>query len=185
MIGWLAGHVHHHQGDAVVVEVAGVGYDVRVASSEELRVGDPVGLYVHTVVRADAIVLYGFSTREERAFFDLLLATPGVGPATALGALRTMPLGELAATIEAGDVKRIAQIPGVGPKTASRIVLELKGKVVLADADPAPVRADGVEDALRSLGYSGAEIRDALSGVELSGDEATALREALHLLRRT
>jgi Holliday junction DNA helicase RuvA len=111
----------------------------------------------------------------------MLLATPGVGPATALGALRTMTTSELAAAIESGDAKRVAQIPGIGPKTANRIVLELKGKVVVA-ADADASHDDAVEDALRSLGYNAAEIRDALRDVP-AGDESATLREALHRLR--
>jgi holliday junction DNA helicase RuvA len=185
MIGWLEGVVRHRlPSGAIVVDVRGVGYEVHVAR-DEFSPGDGAGLFIHTVVRDDAILLYGFVTSEEREFFELLLATPGVGPSTALGALRTMTTGELAGAIESGDVKRVAQIPGIGPKTASRIVLELKGRVVVLSGDVARAVADheAVEDALRSLGYTGAEIRDALRDVEPSGDEAATLRAALHRLR--
>lgn len=182
MIGWLEGEVHHRLASgAVVVDVRGVGYEVHVAR-DEFSPGDRASLFVHTVVRDDAILLYGFVTAEERAFFELLLATPGVGPSTALGALRTMTTEELAGAIESGDVKRVAQIPGIGPKTASRIVLELRGKVVTV-GEARAVDHEGVEDALRSLGYSGGEIRDALRDLAPDTDEATALREALHRLR--
>lgn len=188
MIGWLAGNaVHRYPNGALVIDVQGVGYEVQVASSEDVRSGDPIELFIYTVVRDDAIVLFGFVTVQEREFFELLLVTPGVGPSTALGALRTMSIDELANAIDTGDTKRIAQIPGIGPKTAGRIVLELKGKVV-AGASPVtgrgPHRSGAIEDALRGLGYSGPEIRGALDDVELPDDESEALRQALQLLRR-
>jgi Holliday junction DNA helicase RuvA len=189
VIGWLAGRALFRQAnDAVVVDVAGVGYEVHVASSDDVALGEPIELFVYTVVRADAIILFGFETFEDRAFFELLLVTPGVGPSTALGALRTMSVNELAMAIENDDAKRIAQIPGIGPKTASRIVLELKGKVMVSgtvvEGFRGPLRSSAIEDALRGLGYSAQEIRGALADVELPDDESTALREALHLLRR-
>jgi Holliday junction DNA helicase RuvA len=185
MIGWLGGHVlHHHANGAVVLDVAGVGYEVHVATCDEFRSGEPLELFVYTVVRADAILLYGFKTYADRE----LLVTPGVGPSTALAALRTMPTNELAGAIERGDAKRVGQIPGIGPKTASRIVLELKGKVgEVGDYAPSkstPLRSSAIEDALRALGYNVAEIRQALGDVTLPDDESEALREALHLLRR-
>lgn len=188
MIGWLGGHVvHQHANGAVVVDVGGVGYEVHVASNARFGSGEPLELFVYTVVRDDAILLYGFSAYREREFFELLLATPGVGPSTALAALRTMTVDELADAIERGDAKRVAQIPGIGLKTAQRIVLELKDKV----APQAPVvprtasPQDAIDDALRALGYSTQEVREALDGVTLPADESAALRQALALLRRS
>lgn len=190
MIGWLGGHVlHQYVNGAVVLDVSGVGYEVQVATSDQFRSGEPLELFIYTVVRADAIVLYGFKSYADREFFELLLVTPGVGPSTALAALRTMATDELALAIESGDAKRVGQIPGVGPKTASRIVLELKGKVgVVGEYTPSvttPLRSSVIEDALRALGYSSPEIRQALGDVALPDDESEALREALHLLRRS
>jgi Holliday junction DNA helicase RuvA len=177
MIGWLHGTIlHHHASGAAVLDVHGVGYEVHVASFDEYRIGDVVELFIYTVVRADAILLYGFASYEDREFFELLLATPGVGPSTALAALRTMTTGEL------------ATIPGIGSKTASRIVLELKGKVMVPDTYVAMATSkpenDAIEDALRGLGYTTQEVRQALAGVTLSDDESAALRQALSLLRR-
>jgi len=190
MIGWLRGQVlHHHANGALVLDVHGVGYEVHVASFEQHRPGDDLELFIYTVVRADAILLYGLATFEDREFFELLLATPGVGPSTALAALRTMTRAELASAIESDDAKLVATIPGIGAKTAARIVLELKGKV-LVPGDFVPRSAaksenDAIEDALRGLGYSTPEIRQALQGVTLSDEEPTALRQALALLRRS
>jgi Holliday junction DNA helicase RuvA len=188
MIGWLSGRVVHHlRNGAVVVDVQGVGYEVHVAEHVPPGVDDLVELSVFTVVREDAIQLFGFATVEDREFFELLLATPGVGPSTALGALRTMGVDELARAIEADDVKKVATVPGIGQKTAARIVLELKGKLV-ADERVEPVAGGhvnaAIDDALRALGYSAREVRDALGDVVLPTDESEALRAALALLRR-
>ncbi len=190
MIGWLGGRVlHHHGNGAVVLDVRGVGYEVHVAASDVPAVGDVVELFIYTVVRADALLLYGFATYEDREFFEMLLVTPGVGPSTALAALRTMSTGELASAIESDDAKLVATIPGIGPKTASRIVLELKGRVnvpatyVVSSTPSGP--HDEIEEALRGLGYSTPEVRQALSGVTLATDESEALRQALALLRRS
>lgn len=189
MIGWLSGSVvHDYPNGAVVVDVNGVGYEVHVASARVFRSGESVELFIYTVVRADAMLLYGFSTFADREFFELLLVTPGVGPSTALAALRTMTTDELAGAIEGGDVKRVAKIPGIGPKTASRIVLELKGKLNVTGSYESLVtgsqHSSEIDDALRGLGYSAPEIRQALEGVELPVDESEALRVALRLLRR-
>ncbi len=188
MIGWLSGRVVHGlRNGAVVVDVQGVGYEVHVAARVAPAVDELVELSVYTVVREDAIQLFGFATVEDREFFELLLATPGVGPSTALGALRTMGVEELARAIEADDVRKVATVPGIGQKTAARIVLELKGKVV-ADAQAAPASSAhvsaAIDEALRALGYSASEVRDALGDAVLPEDESEALRSALALLRR-
>ena len=193
MIGYLRGSVLIDQrlsGGSLILDVQGVGYEVTVASDLTFGIGAPLELFIHTIVRPDALLLYGFVTLDDRRFFETLLATPGVGPATALAAIRTIGTDALSAAIESGDVKSVAKIPGVGPKTASRIVLELKGKLVapttatVAPASPSSVGSD-IEDALRSWGYSSAEIRDALRDVTLPDDDAEALRYALTLLRRS
>lgn len=189
MIGWLAGRVVHElRNGAVLVDVQGVGYEVQVASSEAPKFDELTELFVFTVVREDSIQLFGFHTLEDREFFELLLATPGVGPSTALGALRTMSVAELAFAIEHDDAKKIATISGIGPKTASRIVLELKGKVFVDGAfEPSgPIEHvdAAIDDALHALGYTSSEVRAALRDVELPSDEAEALRVALQLLRR-
>ncbi len=182
MIGWLAGVVRRNDQGLLVLDVGGVGYQVHLASRRDVAEGTPLELHVRTALRDDSIILYGFFESEERDFFDQLLATPGVGPSTALAALRTMEMSDLVAAIEEGDVKRVATVPGVGAKTASRIVLELRGKVV-APLEPVAVPRD-LDEALRSLGYSAAEIRSALAEVEIPDDEAAALRLALARLAR-
>ncbi len=187
MIGSLRGRVHARlPNGAVVVDVGGVGYEVHVASSDPPKLNDVVELAIYTAVRSDAIVLYGFASFDERSFFTMLLATPGVGPATALTALRTMTMAELAAAIETGDHHRVAMVPGIGAKTASRIVLELHGKIDLDDRSGAgaPAVPSVIEEALRRLGYDAGEIRT-LADVELPSDDGEALRVALRHLGGT
>lgn len=190
MIGWLSGRVVHQlRNGACLLDVQGVGYEVHVASTDLPPFDELVELFVFTVVREDAIQLFGFLTLEDREFFELLLATPGVGPSTALGALRTMNVAQMAHAIENEDAKAIATISGIGPKTAARIVLELKGKV-LTDETYEPEAASehvdaAIDDALRALGYTSHEIRSALHEVDLPANESDALRSALQHLRRS
>jgi Holliday junction DNA helicase RuvA len=191
VIGYLRGSVvvdRQFDGGALILDVQGVGYEVTVASDAFFGTGTQLELFIHTIVRPDALLLYGFVTMKDRRFFETLLATPGVGPATALAAVRTIGADALAAAIDAGDVKAVAKIPGVGPKTASRIVLELKGKLVALAPSPRaiePTESSDIEDALRSWGYSSSEVREALRDVVLPDDDAEALRLALTLLRRS
>ena len=192
MIGWLRGDVVHlNPNGTLVLNVRDVGYEVAVSTRTlaALAEGAPAELHVHTHVRDDAIILYGFESRDERSTFELLLATPGVGPSTALGALSTMTPGELSAAVDAEDVTLLATIPGIGRKTASRLILELNGKLVASDdrAASSAGRADVASDltsALRQLGYSAGEIRDGLRDLELPDDDEAALRMALRQLGR-
>lgn len=189
MIGWLSGRVLHQlRNGALLIDVGGVGYEVHLASSDAPPFDELLELFVYTVVREDAIQLFGFYGAEEREFFELLIATPGVGPSTALGALRTMSVAELAFAIDSEDVKKVATISGIGPKTASRIVLELKGKVVseidFRESESTDHADAAIEEALRALGYTSHEVRDALRDVTLPDDESEALRTALQLVRR-
>ena len=186
MIGYLAGDVIYVSHGVITVGVAGVGYDVSVPSSlMHLSSGDAIELFVHTHVREDAITLFGFTSVEEREMFRLLLSTPGVGPSTALGALSTLSVAALTAAIFGEDVDTIATIPGIGKKTASRLVLELAGRLpetrTSANVAVSSVRSS-VESALKSLGYGAVEIRETLDATALPEDESEALRVALRQL---
>ncbi len=181
MIGYLSGEVVGVlPTGAAIIDVSGVGYEVLVASATQ--VGERRSWFVHTAVRADAIVLFGFDSLDEREFFTTLLGAPGVGPSTAMAALRTLGEGRLRSAIASGDSTAVATVPGIGPKTAQRIVMELKDKVGPSDASPS--QRQDIVDALKSLGYQASEIRNALEGVTLPDDEAEALRAALAALGR-
>ncbi|MBU6233460.1 MAG: Holliday junction branch migration protein RuvA [Acidobacteria bacterium] len=186
VIGYLTGEVVAVEQHTVTLNVGGVGYDVSV---HPLVASAPIGaaleLFVHTHVRDDAIVLFGFSSLREREMFRHLLATPGIGPSTAMGALATMPPEELAGAILREDIDAIATIPGIGKKTAARLVLELAGRLpALNDAVPSTSGLGDIESALRSLGYGTNEIRDALRDCVLPDDPSEALRLALKVLGR-
>lgn len=189
MIGWIQGEVISRRDGIVTLNVAGVGYDVVVPTRllNESNTGDVATYFVHTSVREDAITLYGFANEDERAMYRLLLSTPGVGPSTAMGALSTLTVNALISAIYAEDVTTIATIPGIGKKTAARLVLELAGKLPSLDqsaSTPVPSNATqaDLESALKSLGYGVVEIRDALAAIEIPSDEGQALRLALRQL---
>ena len=189
VIGWIQGEVVSRLDGVVTVNVAGVGYDVIVPQRllADALAGEQVTFFIHTSVREDAITLFGFADENERSMFRLLLSTPGVGPSTALGAISTFSVSNLISAIYAEDVTAIATIPGIGKKTAARLVLELAGKLPsLEQRDGANIPSKSthadLESALRSLGYGVSEIRDALAAIEIPSDEGQALRLALRQL---
>lgn len=194
MIGRLRGRVLADEGTgAVVIDVHGVGYDVLtpVGTLGRARVdaNGEVEIWVHTHVREDALDLFGFATEVDRRVFRLLLAVPNVGPKTALGVLSAMPVGELSRAVERSDHARLGKVPGIGKKTAERLVLELKEKLRGLDdsVGAAPVETLGNEaerllSALVNMGYRPGEAERAVSAL---GPKVTSeplgnlLREAL------
>ena len=164
MIAVLRGSISEKTPSRVIVDVAGVGYDVLVPLSTFYVLGEPgaaVTLRIHTHVREDVIALYGFVTRLEQDLFERLIAISGVGPKLALAVLSGIEPAELIRAIRTQDVARLTRIPGIGKKTAERIGLELKDRLAsLQIAEPAPAAstaADQLRDdllsALVNLGY--------------------------------
>ncbi|MGH2378183.1 MAG: Holliday junction branch migration protein RuvA [Candidatus Limnocylindria bacterium] len=163
MIAQVRGTIVSRGADHVVLDVAGVGYKVFVPRQPERN---EVLLYTHHAVREDGQFLYGFATREELALFELLTSVSGVGPRAALALLSISRTADLAAAIAGGDIAALARAPGVGKKTAERLVVDLRGKVAgLVSGDQLPA-ASPVEDealaALQALGYTAAEAAAAL-----------------------
>ncbi|MDX6724749.1 MAG: holliday junction helicase RuvA [Solirubrobacteraceae bacterium] len=192
MIALVAGEVAVRRPDHVVIETSGgVGYRLAV-SVETLRhvpaVGRPVSLHSHLVVRDDALALYGFATEEERDLFLLLLGVQSVGPKVALAVLGGGPPRDLVAALAAGDVARLQAVPGIGKRTAERIVVELREKVGVAEPADAPIsvmRGDDprriARDGLLELGFPPAEAQALLDAAEGATAEellASALRAA-------
>jgi Holliday junction DNA helicase RuvA len=179
VIARLRGKVAGRHGQALVVDVNGVGYLVHATPSVH-RLGDgEVTVEVHTVVREDALQLFGFATAAERELFELLLGVNGVGPKVALAIVSGSTPAELRRAIARDDVKRFQAIPGIGLKTAQRVVLELKEKLTLADAV-----ADGPEgltarDALVELGWTLVDAERALADVDASLPVEEQVRSAL------
>jgi holliday junction DNA helicase RuvA len=195
MIGWLRGELLARTLDGeVLVDVGGVGYRVNVPSSLFARigeVGDEVRLHVHTHVREDAIVLYGFAGPEERRSFEALLGAHGVGPSLALSVLSLMTPADLVRAVMEEDLTVLCEVPGVGRKTAARLVIDLRSRLELPEMNGSGVpgmtdtqttaRAD-VRSALVELGYGPDEIRHALDGLPAEGPVEDLLRQALREL---
>jgi Holliday junction DNA helicase RuvA len=195
MIGQLRGRLSDKRPNQVLVDVGGVGYLVQVPLSTYAALGElhtEVTLLIHTHVREDALALYGFLSSREKHFFEMLISASGVGPSLALKILSGMSVEELVPAIRAGDLARLTLIPGVGRKTAERMVVELKDKLeaVTIEAEKPAVRSlAGIEadviSALVNLGYDarGAEnaVTDAKREVGTSNFEKL-LRAALQAL---
>jgi holliday junction DNA helicase RuvA len=181
MIGQLRGRLAEKRPNQVLVDVGGVGYLVLVPLSTYAALGDlhtEVTLLIHTHVREDALALYGFVSSREKHFFELLLSASGVGPTLALKILSGMSVEELVPAIRGSDLARLTRIPGVGRKTAERMVVELKDKLeaVAVEAEkPAPSSPAGVEaDVLSALVNLGYDARAAESAVDEAKRETGA-----------
>ena len=165
MIAHLRGSILEKHPNRIVIDVNGVGYDVFVPLSTFYGLGDPgaaVALRIHTHVREDALLLYGFATLLEQELFERLIGVSGIGPKVALAVLSGIEPQDLISAIERGDLARLTAIPGVGKKTSERIVLELKDRlprgqvaaaIAGAAAPPVPALRDDVVSALVNLGY--------------------------------
>ena len=180
MIARLRGRVAGRAGAGLIVDVNGVGYLVSATPSVQ-RLGDgEITIEIHTVVREDALQLYGFATAEEREVFELLLGVSGVGPKVALAIVSGSTPAELGRAIARDDVKRFQAIPGVGLKTAQRVVLELKEKMIFTDDERA--RQSGeltARDALVELGWSLLDAERALADVDQELPIEEQVRQAL------
>ena len=192
MIGSLRG-VLLDVGEELLVEVSGVGYRVQVSPAHALTfgaVGDQVFLHIHHVVREDAQTLYGFRQRDERSTFEVLIATHGIGPALAIAILGTHAPSALVDIVATSDLGALTLVPGVGKKTAERLLVELRNRLNLPMLDPVGAGGGGgggtvvgdVREALTGLGYGPDEVRDALRELPASADASSLLRDALKLL---
>jgi Holliday junction DNA helicase RuvA len=186
VIGRLSGKLAAKHPPQVLVDCNGVGYELDVPMSTFYNLpalGDAVTLHTHLVVREDAQTLYGFGTLEERSAFRQLLKISGIGARTALAVLSGMSVAELAQAVALQEAGRLTKVPGIGKKTAERLLLELKGK--LADVRPAAAGAADVLDALLGLGYSEKEAAAALKGLPPGVPVAEGIRAALKALAKS
>jgi Holliday junction DNA helicase RuvA len=190
MIGSLRGEVLERDvSGSVLIEVSGVGYVVAVSprALAELEPTSTAFLYVHHHIREADQQLFGFLTRDERATFQTLIGTHGVGPALGMAIIATHPPAALFDIVAGQDVASLTLVPGVGKKTAERLLVELKSRLSVPVLDGAgggaasSAMAD-VREALAGLGYGDAEIRDTLRELATTGDAATLLRDALKAL---
>ncbi len=190
MISYIQGRLADIEKDSIVIDVSGIGWHVFVPGQVLNRLpltGKTVKIYTWLQVREDAMTLYGFLSKDELNIFKLLLGVSGVGPKNALAILSVMTTDDLRFAILGDDSKTIAKTPGIGVKTAKRLILELKDKISLEDAfdqkmahlqeedmqsDASGVKAEAVM-ALTALGYSSAEAFRALDGIEITQDMET------------
>ena len=190
MIGSVRGTVLERDASGeALVEVGGVGYRVLVPLSAltGLEPGGPTFLFTHLHVRDDAMVLYGFPTREERDTFEVLIGASGVGPKLALAVLSVHSPAALRRALLDDDVDALTLVPGVGKRTAQRLIVDLKARldvpeVDLADSAAAPSARAEVREALAGLGYEPDEVREVLAQIDGDGAVEDLLREALKLL---
>ena len=186
MIGRLSGKLAAKNPPQVLVDVTGVAYELDVPMSTFYNLpgtGEAVVLYTHLVVREDAHVLYGFATQEERAAFRQLIRISGVGARTALSVLSGLSVAELSQAVTLQDAARLTRIPGIGKKTAERLLLELKGKLI--EATPAQEKTSDVMNALLALGYSDKEAQAAVKGLAPGLPVAEGIRAALKALAKS
>jgi len=192
MIGRLSGRLLAKNPPQVLVDVNGVAYEVDVPMSTFYNLpaaGEPVVLHTHLVVREDAHLLFGFGTLEERGAFRQLIRISGVGARTALSVLSGLSVAELSQAVATQDSARLVKVPGIGKKTAERLLLELKGK--LADALPGAGEATGggtpsdILNALLALGYSEKEAQAAIRTLPPGVAVAEGIRAALKALAKS
>jgi Holliday junction DNA helicase RuvA len=188
LIGRLSGKLLTKQPPQVLVDVGGVAYELDVPMSTFYGLpatGEAVSLYTHLVVREDAHTLYGFATLEERSTFRQLIRISGIGARTALAVLSGLSVADLAQAVTLQEPASLTRIPGIGKKTAERLLLELKGKLAEVSVSRAPEPASDVLHALVALGYSDKEAMAAVKGLAPGIPVAEAIRAALKALAKS
>ena len=188
MIAHLRGKLISRRPNLVIVETGGVGYDVTIsvpAFAELPSLGSEVALHIHTHVREDQLALYGFLRHEEKELFEKLITVSGIGPKLAITILSGMPADDMVNSIRANDLARLTKIPGIGRKTAERMVLELRDKLPPVGADQVHVvpslsaTQEDVLSALVNLGYQRAAAEKALAALKENGSFDAMFRAAL------
>lgn len=195
MFAYIKGSLEEIHSNKVIIDVGGVGYEIIVPSSLISRLpeqGSIVKLYTYFNVREDAQELYGFYQKEDKSIFEKLITVSGIGPKVAIGLLATLSASQLAAAIVTGDIKTLCTAPGIGKKTAQRIVLELKEKIdkeEIAQQSETKMLAAEKDDtheviqALIALGYKPSEAREALASIQdKKQDVPTLIRLSLKVL---
>ena len=198
MIASLTGRLRRKSNDYLIVDVAGVGYQVQVPLSTYCRireVGDEISLHIHTHVREDALSLFGFLEQAEKDMFLLLMGVSGIGPKLALSVLSCLSVDDLCSAIYSSDDSKLCTISGIGKKTAARMVLELKDKITLLVIDQPKIgtrttATDDVEDAISALvnlGYKKPLAEDVLKKIKQKKPDSAIedlIREALSVLMK-
>ena len=194
MITHLTGKLAEKHPPQITIDVNGIGYELEVSMQTFYQlpnIGESIHIHTQLIVREDAHLLFGFAGKAERATFRQLVKVSGIGAKTALGILSAFTADELAAAIAQEDIKRLSAAPGIGKKTAERMILELRGKLAPASGDAtglfAPAAPDASEDivsTLLALGYNEREARAATKGIAADVDVSEGVRLALKNLMK-
>jgi len=183
MIGSIKGKITFKNEKFIIVETGGVGYKISIPLSVlSKKIDDEVFLWVHTHVREDAFDLYGFLDRQELEFFEMLINVSGIGPKSALVILGIASIETFRKAISTGDISYLTKISGIGKKTAEKIIIELRDKIGENKSDISLKGELDALEALKSLGYSQNEAREALKKVSADSNTNTKIREALKIL---
>ncbi len=187
MIGYLSGRVKFIFGDEIILDVGGVGY--RIFANTDLEIGAAAEFFIHTAVKEDSITLYGFKNRSEFELFEMLLTVTGVGAKSAMAILSKISAAEFTAAVANQDLAALTKLPGVGKKSAQRILLELKDKLKDVAQDFKPVlkkslAQDEAAEALSALGYTAAEISTAFKRAPKNSTTEQLIKFALRELNR-
>jgi Holliday junction DNA helicase RuvA len=184
MIGYLSGTVKWLDGNSVILDVNGVGYEALCSSNTigDLGEGAKTALWIYTHVREDALQLFGFSSQVEKRLFENLLKVNGIGPKMAVQILSGAPLDRLIDFIEQQDVKALTQLPKVGKKIAEQMILTLKGKLVVDSAGTGKSPSDELASALANLGFKPYDIQEVVKGIDRKKPFEDQLRKALSTL---
>jgi holliday junction DNA helicase RuvA len=193
MIAYLRGRLLAKHPNQAILETGGVGYDIAISVptfSGLPQLGSELALHIHTHVREDQIALYGFLTPSEKQLFEKLITVSGIGPKLAITILSGMPAEEMTGAIRTADVARLTRIPGIGKKTAERMVLELRDKLPVETSreTTAPAAGTATEEdvlsALLNLGYPRVAVEKAMTSLARNGSFETMFRDALSLLSK-
>jgi len=185
MIGSIRGKIILKKEKFLIVEVGGIGYKINVspnALSKTQKLNDEVFLFIHTHVREDSLDLYGFLNYQELEFFEMLIGVSGIGPKGALAILGIATIETLKRAIGTGDTSYLTKISGIGKKTAEKIVIELRDKMGEVEKGSSMQGELDALEALKSLGYSQNEAREALKKVSPDSNTNTKIREALKIM---
>lgn len=189
MIAYLEGKIIYITDKFLIINTGGIGYKVSVTPEIilSLKEGDEMKLFIYTSVRENSIDLFGFKNTEELSFFELLLDVSGIGPRSALGIIALAPIKTIKRAIATGDVGYLNKVSGIGKKTAEKIIIELRDKLQNykeSTDTPSALREEGdILEALKSLGYSQNEAREALKQVAPTFDQTNSrIKEALRIL---
>lgn len=187
MIGYLRGNAIETAEKYTIIDVHGVGYLVYMIPSQIPQIGNEVALHIETVVREDSLELFGFKDKMTKDFFVKLIGISGIGPRGALGILALAPVETLIKAIIRGDGAFLTKVSGIGKKTGEKIILELRDKMDNGNLNEDTRVSDDVFDALAALGYSPAEIREALANLTeetLTQDTQSIIRAVLSWMRK-